>query len=80
MNVANKFFIIFYSRSITLASECLLVEGVVRKIETAGPSLPHFNCLMLSPADLWGRDYEAFKTDQNVLLTIKSLRVSIHPN
>ncbi|KAB7498556.1 Sterol regulatory element-binding protein cleavage-activating protein, partial [Armadillidium nasatum] len=62
------------NRSITLASECLLVEGVVRKIETAGPSLPHFNCLMLSPADLWGRDYEAFKTDQNVLLTIKSLR------
>ena len=59
-----------------MGTECLLIEGVVKKMQSAGQVLPHYNCLMLSPADLWARNQYSFLQDQNVLATVNSLMVS----
>lgn len=63
------------SKSVTLGTECLLIEGVVKKVHAAGQVLPHYNCLMLSPADLWARNQYSFLQDPHVLLTVNSLMV-----
>ncbi|XP_063610066.1 sterol regulatory element-binding protein cleavage-activating protein-like isoform X2 [Penaeus indicus] len=64
------------NRSVTLGTECLLIEGVVKKMQSAGQVLPHYNCLMLSPADLWARNQFSFLQDPHVLLTVNSLMAS----
>ncbi|KAA0184594.1 hypothetical protein HAZT_HAZT007505 [Hyalella azteca] len=59
-----------------LGSECLLVEDVAKQHRGeggVGGKLPNFNCLLLSPADLWTRDKNEFLNDPHVLTTIKSL-------
>ena len=61
-----------------LTDQCLLVDDVVKKHRKEGGAeglLPHFNCLLLSPADLWTRDKNEFLKDPHVLSTIKSLMV-----
>lgn len=68
------------SKSVTLGSECLLIEGVVKKMQSAGQVLPHYNCLMLSPADLWSRNLHTFVQDPHILLTVNSLMVSLPHN
>lgn len=65
-----------HNESVTLGSECLLIEGVVKKMQSAGQVLPHYNCLMLSPADLWSRNLHSFLQDPSVLLTVNSLMAS----
>lgn len=65
-----------HNESVTLGSECLLIEGVVKKMQSAGQVLPHYNCLMLSPADLWSRNLHTFVQDPHILLTVKSLMAS----
>ncbi|KAK7067765.1 hypothetical protein SK128_017316, partial [Halocaridina rubra] len=65
-----------HNHSVTLGTECLLIEGVVKKIQSAGQVLPHYNCLMLSPADLWARNQYSFLQDSNVLATVNSLMSS----
>ncbi|XP_045623274.1 sterol regulatory element-binding protein cleavage-activating protein [Procambarus clarkii] len=65
-----------HNNSVTLGTECLLIEGVVKKIQSAGQVLPHYNCLMLSPADLWARNQYSFLQDPHVLLTVNSLMAS----
>lgn len=65
-----------HNHSVTLGTECLLIEGVVKKMQSAGQVLPHYNCLMLSPADLWARNQYSFLQDQNVLATVNSLMSS----
>lgn len=71
------FYAILCSESVTLGSECLLIEGVVKKMQSAGQVLPHYNCLMLSPADLWSRNLNTFVQDPHILLTVNSLMVSL---
>lgn len=73
----SSFYVVYCSESVTLGSECLLIEGVVKKMQSAGQVLPHYNCLMLSPADLWSRNLHTFVQDPHILLTVKSLMVSL---
>lgn len=65
-----------HNNSVSLGTECLLIEGVVKKLQSAGQVLPHYNCLMLSPADLWARNQFSFLQDPHVLLTVNSLMAS----
>ncbi|CAL4090197.1 unnamed protein product, partial [Meganyctiphanes norvegica] len=60
--------------SCSFGSECLLIEEVIKKYASeAGVVLPHYNCLMLSPADLWERNINTFLHDTHVLSTVDSL-------
>ncbi|CAL4227317.1 unnamed protein product, partial [Meganyctiphanes norvegica] len=62
------------NHSCSFGSECLLIEEVVKKYASeAGVVLPHYNCLMLSPADLWERNINTFLHDPHVLSTVDSL-------
>lgn len=61
-----------------LANICLHVENV--KMPTKYSSiLPQYNCLILSPANLWEQNAQNFKKDTNLLSTIYHHHVSNFP-
>lgn len=51
-----------------LANICLHVENV--KMPNKYPVFPEYNCLTLSPANLWQQNAQNFKKDTNLLSTI----------
>lgn len=55
----------------TLAHVCLHVEAV-KRTETMEEQtiLPEYNCLILSPANLWQQDVQKFNQDSHLLTTI----------
>jgi hypothetical protein len=60
----------------SLAQVCLHVEAIkkrnVKKLEV----LPEYNCLILSPANLWQQSIEAFNHDTNIIGTVFSYQVN----
>lgn len=56
------------SSKINLGHLCLHVENV--KMLTKYPVFPEYNCLVLSPANLWQQNAQNFKKDSNLLSTI----------
>lgn len=59
-----------------LANICLHVENV--KMPTKYSSIfPEYNCLILSPANLWQQNAQNFKRDTNLLSTIFHHHVSV---
>lgn len=62
-----------------LANICLHVENV--KMPTKYSSVfPEYNCLILSPANLWQQNAQNFKKDTNLLSTIFHHHVSVCRN
>lgn len=69
-NTSNKFHIIIYFDSKTnLANICLHVENVKMPMKHS-TVFPEYNCLILSPANLWQQNAQNFKKDTNLLSTI----------
>ncbi|XP_017876182.1 sterol regulatory element-binding protein cleavage-activating protein [Ceratina calcarata] len=56
----------------TLGQVCLHVEAVKRRNGKKSEILPEYNCLVLSPANLWQRSIELFAQDTNLINTIYS--------
>lgn len=69
-------FSIFF-RLKTLGQVCLHVEAVKRRNAKKPDVLPEYNCLVLSPANLWQQSIEMFNQDNNLIGTIYSYQVSI---
>ncbi len=62
----------FYSAGVnsTLRDVCVYVEGVAPSARPMQHLLPEFSCLLLSPANFWRADLEAFRQDTTFLDTI----------
>lgn len=61
-----------------LANICLHVENV--KMPNKYPVFPEYNCLTLSPANLWQQNAQNFKKDTNLLSTIFHHHVRLQTN
>ena len=62
-----------------MSSHCLPVEDVAAKhrhLDAGTLSLPHFACLLVSPADCWSRNRHEFDADRAVGDTLERLMVS----
>lgn len=70
------FFLLLFCSLKTLGEMCLHIEGVKRKNVKKGEVLPEYNCLILSPANLWQRSIELFNQDTNLIASIFSYEVS----
>ena len=62
------------SSKATLSQLCLHVENVKRPAKQN--IFPEYNCLVLSPGNLWQQDVHAFNKDDNLLGTVFSHHVS----
>ncbi|KOX73423.1 Sterol regulatory element-binding protein cleavage-activating protein [Melipona quadrifasciata] len=56
----------------TLDQVCLHIEAVKKRSGKKSEVLPEYNCLVLSPANLWQRSIELFAQDTNLISTIYS--------
>ncbi|CAK9826490.1 Sterol regulatory element-binding protein cleavage-activating protein [Anthophora retusa] len=56
----------------TLGQVCLHVEAVKKRNGKKSEVLPEYNCLVLSPANLWQRSIELYAQDTNLINTIYS--------
>ncbi|KAK9297624.1 hypothetical protein QLX08_008761 [Tetragonisca angustula] len=56
----------------TLGQVCLHVEAVKKRSGKKSEVLPEYNCLVLSPANLWQRSIELYAQDTNLISTIYS--------
>ncbi|XP_076756300.1 SREBP cleavage activating protein [Xylocopa sonorina] len=56
----------------TLDQVCLHVEAVKKRSGKKSEVLPEYNCLVLSPANLWQRSIELYSQDTNLINTIYS--------
>lgn len=59
----------------TLGQACLHIEAVKKRNAKKNEILPEYNCLVLSPANLWQQSIEMFNQDTNLLGTIFSYQV-----
>lgn len=59
-----------------LANICLHVENVKMPTKYSSQIFPEYNCLILSPANLWQQNAQNFKRDTNLLSTIFHHHVS----
>lgn len=66
--------IVFY-RLKTLGHVCLHIEAVKKRNSKKPEVLPEYNCLVLSPANLWQRSIELYSQDTNLINTIFSYQV-----
>jgi len=62
-------------RSKTLGQVCLHIEAVKKRNGKKPEILPEYNCLVLSPANLWQQSMELFAQDTNLINTIFSYQV-----
>lgn len=60
--------------NLTLREVCLYVEGAAPSARSFQHLLPEFNCLILSPANLWRLDETKFRDDAQFLDTIFSYK------
>ncbi|KZC08783.1 Sterol regulatory element-binding protein cleavage-activating protein [Dufourea novaeangliae] len=56
----------------TLGQVCLHIEAVKKRNGKKPEVLPEYNCLVLSPANLWQRSIELYSQDTNLINTIYS--------
>ncbi|XP_076652872.1 SREBP cleavage activating protein [Halictus rubicundus] len=56
----------------TLGQVCLHIEAVKKRNGKKPEVLPEYNCLVLSPANLWQRSIELYAQDTNLINTIYS--------
>lgn len=56
--------------SFSLDKVCLNVESVKKKHNIMSNVLPEYNCLLLSPSNLWNQDFNKFQLDSNLINTI----------
>ncbi|EZA50256.1 Sterol regulatory element-binding protein cleavage-activating protein [Ooceraea biroi] len=56
----------------TLGQVCLHIEAVKKRNGKKSEILPEYNCLVLSPANLWQQSMELFAQDTNLINTIFS--------
>lgn len=56
----------------TLGQVCLHIEAVKKRNGKKSEVLPEYNCLVLSPANLWQRSIELYAQDTNLINTIYS--------
>ncbi|XP_006568073.1 sterol regulatory element-binding protein cleavage-activating protein isoform X2 [Apis mellifera] len=56
----------------TLDQVCLHIEAVKKRNGKKSEVLPEYNCLVLSPANLWQRSIELYAQDTNLINTIYS--------
>ncbi|XP_076236809.1 SREBP cleavage activating protein isoform X2 [Calliopsis andreniformis] len=56
----------------TLGQVCLHIEAVKKRNSKKPEVLPEYNCLVLSPANLWQRSIELYAQDTNLINTIYS--------
>ncbi|KYM91676.1 Sterol regulatory element-binding protein cleavage-activating protein [Atta colombica] len=56
----------------TLGQVCLHIEAVKKRNGKKAEVLPEYNCLVLSPANLWQQSIELFSQDTNLINTIFS--------
>ncbi|EFN85276.1 sterol regulatory element-binding protein cleavage-activating protein [Harpegnathos saltator] len=56
----------------TLGQVCLHIEAVKKRNGKKPEVLPEYNCLVLSPANLWQQSIELFSQDTNLINTIFS--------
>lgn len=61
----------------TLGQVCLHIEAVKKRNGKKPEILPEYNCLVLSPANLWQQSIELFSQDTNLINTIFSYQVSV---
>ncbi|CAH2035548.1 unnamed protein product, partial [Iphiclides podalirius] len=56
----------------TLLQHCYQIEGIKRHDSRASMEtvLPEYNCLLLSPANLWQQNLQSFSLDANIVNTI----------
>lgn len=59
----------------TLDQVCLHIEAVKKRNGKKSEVLPEYNCLVLSPANLWQRSIELYAQDTNLINTIYSYQV-----
>lgn len=59
----------------TLGQVCLHIEAVKKRNDKKPEVLPEYNCLVLSPANLWQQSIELFAQDTNLINTIFSYQV-----
>lgn len=72
----KSFFIIaLLCRLKTLDQVCLHIEAVKKRNGKKPEVLPEYNCLVLSPANLWQRSIELYAQDTNLINTIYSYQV-----
>lgn len=61
----------------TLGQVCLHIEAAKRRNGKKAEVLPEYNCLVLSPANLWQQSIELFAQDTNLINTIFSYQVNM---
>lgn len=61
--------------SMVLDHLCLHIENVKKKNNKMEPVLPEYNCLTLSPANLWQQDFHKFQQDPNLINTVYNYQV-----
>lgn len=54
---------------------CLHIEAIKKRNNKNPEILPEYNCLVLSPANLWQQSIEMFNRDTDILGTIFSYQV-----
>lgn len=59
----------------TLGHLCLHIEAIKKAKDDKSEVLPQYNCLLLSPANLWNQDVQQFSQDNGILSTIYSHHV-----
>lgn len=70
-------YIYLFSSSKTLGHVCLHIEATKRNIQDQSNILPQYNCLVLSPANLWNQDLQQFSQDNSILNTIFNQHVRL---
>lgn len=68
-------FTFFLLSSSSLDSMCLHIENIKKKNNKMSSILPEYNCLLLSPANLWQQDFNKFQLDSNLINTVYNYQV-----
>ncbi|XP_065216116.1 sterol regulatory element-binding protein cleavage-activating protein [Planococcus citri] len=58
------------NHSLSLDKICLHIENIRRKTNKMTSVLPEYNCLVLSPGNLWTQDINKFQLDANLINTV----------
>lgn len=65
----------FFFSSLSLDKLCLHIENIRKKTNKMTFVLPEYNCLVLSPGNLWTQDFNKFQLDSNLINTVYNYQV-----
>lgn len=68
---------VMFRSSFSLDKVCLNIEGIKNKNNKMTAVLPEYNCLLLSPSNLWHRDFNKFQLDANLIHTVYNYQVGV---